>query len=190
MIVANYIYDVPNLGQKLNVKPLGWVTDHWTISGITQWHSDIRVGVPAISFSGTTSTNPQMNWTGGYEGARMLVVGNPQLPSGQALTVNGIGAASGTFDMSGQNLSAASLAGAGIGQVTNSGVGTTTLTLAEATSTSYGGLFNSTGGTATVASSSSSSNTVTLASAGPANLVVGSVLLGSTVTAISSGSLP
>ena len=56
--VINYIYDVPNLGQKFNLKPLGWVTDHWTISGITQWRSDIRVGVPAISFSGTTSTNP------------------------------------------------------------------------------------------------------------------------------------
>jgi hypothetical protein len=83
VLVANYIYDVPNLGQKFNLKPLGWVTDHWTISGITQWHSDLRVGVPAISFSGTTSTNPQMNWTGGYEGARMLVTGNPQLPSGQ-----------------------------------------------------------------------------------------------------------
>jgi len=24
-----------------------------------------------------------MNWTGGYEGARVLIVGNPQLPSGQ-----------------------------------------------------------------------------------------------------------
>jgi hypothetical protein len=83
VLVANYIYDVPNLGQKFNLKPLGWVTDHWTVSGITQWRSDIRVGVPAISFSGTTSTNPQMLWTGGYELGRMLVVGNPQLPSGQ-----------------------------------------------------------------------------------------------------------
>ena len=25
------------------LKPVGWVTDHWTISGITQWRSDIRV---------------------------------------------------------------------------------------------------------------------------------------------------
>jgi hypothetical protein len=83
VLVANYVYDVPNLGQKLSFKPLGWVTDHWTISGITQWHNDIRVGVPAISFSGTTSTNPQMNWTGGFEGARYMVVGNPQLSSGQ-----------------------------------------------------------------------------------------------------------
>jgi hypothetical protein len=83
VLAVNYIYEAPNLGQHLGVKPLGWVTDHWTISGITQWRSDIRVGVPGISFSGTTTTNPQMNWTGGYEGARMLVVGNPQLPSGQ-----------------------------------------------------------------------------------------------------------
>ena len=43
----NYIYDVPGLGQKFNLKALGWVTDHWTISGITQLRSDIRVGVPA-----------------------------------------------------------------------------------------------------------------------------------------------
>lgn len=79
----NYIYDVPGLGQRFHIRPLGWVTDHWTISGITQIRSDIRVGVPAISFSGTTSTNPQMNWTGSYELARMMVVGSPQLPSGQ-----------------------------------------------------------------------------------------------------------
>ena len=59
------------------------MTDNWTISGITQWRSNIMTTVPGISFSGTTSTNPQMNWTGGAEAARMMVVGNPQLPSGQ-----------------------------------------------------------------------------------------------------------
>jgi hypothetical protein len=84
VIAANYIWELPNLGQKFNIKPVGWVTDHWSLTGILQWRSDIRVGVPAISFSGTTSTNPQMNWTGGYEGARMVVAGNPQLASGQA----------------------------------------------------------------------------------------------------------
>jgi len=87
VLVVNYIYDLPNLGQRVKFRPVGWVTDHWTISGITQWHSDIRVAVPGISFSGTTSTNPQMNWTGsfatGNEAARMVVIGNPQLPSGQ-----------------------------------------------------------------------------------------------------------
>jgi hypothetical protein len=83
VLVFNYVYEVPNLGQRLNIRPVGWVTDHWTISGITQWHSNIRVAAPAISFTGTTSTNPQMNWTGGYEPARMMIVGNPQLPSSQ-----------------------------------------------------------------------------------------------------------
>jgi len=83
VLVFNYIYELPNPGQKTGFKPLGWVTDHWTLSGITQWHSDLKTSVPGISFSGTTSANPQMNWTGGYEGARMVVTGNPQLPSGQ-----------------------------------------------------------------------------------------------------------
>ncbi|HYW44220.1 MAG TPA: hypothetical protein VE959_15265 [Bryobacteraceae bacterium] len=87
VLVVNYIYELPNLGERLKFKPLGWVTDHWTISGITQWHSDLRVAAPGISFTGNTSTNPLMNWTGSYasgnEAARMIVTGNPQLPSGQ-----------------------------------------------------------------------------------------------------------
>ncbi|HEV3199594.1 MAG TPA: carboxypeptidase-like regulatory domain-containing protein [Bryobacteraceae bacterium] len=83
VIVVNYIYELPNLGPRVKFKPVGWVTDHWTLSGITQWHSDIRVAAPAISFTGTTSTNPQMNFTGGFEPARMIIAGNPQLPSGQ-----------------------------------------------------------------------------------------------------------
>jgi hypothetical protein len=83
VLVGNYVYEAPSLGQKLNFKPLGWVTDHWVISGITQVRANILSGVPGISFSGTTTTNPQMNWTGGYEGARMLVTGNPALPASQ-----------------------------------------------------------------------------------------------------------
>jgi hypothetical protein len=90
VIAVNYVYEVPNLGQKVNFKPLGWVTDHWSISGITQWRSNIRVAPPAISFSGTTTANPQMNWTGSSTGVsnsdavRMNIVGSTQLPSGQA----------------------------------------------------------------------------------------------------------
>ena len=84
VIAVNYVYEVPNLGQKMNFKPLGWVTDHWVVSGITQWRSDVMTGVPGISFSGTNSTTQAlMNWTGSYEAARMFVTGNPQLPSGQ-----------------------------------------------------------------------------------------------------------
>jgi hypothetical protein len=81
-LAVNYVYEVPNLGQKLNFKPLGWITDHWTVSGITQWRSDQMTGVPGISFSGTSGTAyPQENWTGSYEGARMLVTGNYKLSS-------------------------------------------------------------------------------------------------------------
>jgi hypothetical protein len=90
VLVVNYIYEVPNAGKRLNLRPLGWVTDHWTISGITQWHSDVRVAAPGISFSGTTSTNPQMNWTGSYnagnDAARMMIVGNPSLNGAQSFS--------------------------------------------------------------------------------------------------------
>ena len=92
-IVVNYVYEVPNLGQKLNFKPLGWVTDHWSVSGITQWRSDAMAGVPGIGFSGTNGTlYPQENWTGGSEGARMNVVGDYSLSSlGQSVQYNGLG---------------------------------------------------------------------------------------------------
>jgi hypothetical protein len=83
VLVVNYVYELPNPGTKTGIRPLGWVADHWTLSGITQWRSDLRVAAPAISFTGTTSTNPQMNWTGSFEPARMMIVGNPQLPAGQ-----------------------------------------------------------------------------------------------------------
>jgi len=83
VLAVNYVYEAPNLGQKLNSKLLGVVTDHWSVSGITQWRSDILGSIPGLSFSGTTSSNPQMDWTGGYEGARVLVTGNPNLPSDQ-----------------------------------------------------------------------------------------------------------
>jgi hypothetical protein len=89
VLSVNYVYEVPNLGQKLNFKPLGWVADHWTVSGLTQWRSDRKAGVPGISFSGTSTTNPSPNFTGSAEGARMIVTGNAALPAGQASFVGG-----------------------------------------------------------------------------------------------------
>jgi hypothetical protein len=92
---VNYVYEAPNLGQKLNFKPLGWITDHWTWSGITQIRSDAMAGVPGLpGWSGTNgNTDPTENWTGGSEGARMFVVGNYRLSSiGQSVQYNGLGA--------------------------------------------------------------------------------------------------
>ncbi len=81
ILVANYIYDLPNLGKRMNMRPLGWVTDNWTISGITEWQSHAITGVPGISFTGTSTNNPSPNLTGSAEGARMNIVGNPELSS-------------------------------------------------------------------------------------------------------------
>jgi hypothetical protein len=89
VLAVNYVYELPNLGQRLNLKPLGWVTDRWNLSGIVQWRSNRLSGVPGISFTGTSATNPQPNWTGSAEGARMLVTGDPTLPANQVSFVGG-----------------------------------------------------------------------------------------------------
>jgi hypothetical protein len=89
MLSVNYVYEVPNLSKKLNFKPLGAITDHWTVSGLTQWRSDTVSGIPGISFSGATSTNPQMDWNGGADGSRMMVTGSPYIPSSQVSFVGG-----------------------------------------------------------------------------------------------------
>ncbi len=79
VLVANYVYDIPGLGKKFNKKPLGWVTDNWTVSGITSWQSNGMYGVPGVSLTGTSSSNPAPNWTGSAEGARLFVIGNPTM---------------------------------------------------------------------------------------------------------------
>jgi hypothetical protein len=91
----NYVYEIPNLGQKLNFKPLGWVTDHWTWSGLTQIRSDTMAGIPGVTLSNSNSTNdPLENWTGSTEGNRAFVVGNYRLSSiGQSPQYNGLGLA-------------------------------------------------------------------------------------------------
>ena len=69
---VNSVYEVPGLGEKLNFKPLGWVTDHWVLSGLYQWRSDQMAAIPTPTFANTSSTcstaancYPQWNWTGG-----------------------------------------------------------------------------------------------------------------------------
>jgi len=92
----NFVYEPPNLAQKLNFKPLGIITDHWTASGLGQWRSNAMTGVPGFGFSNTSgscttpanpsagswsSCYPQWNWTGSSEGARVNVVGDYHLSS-------------------------------------------------------------------------------------------------------------
>jgi hypothetical protein len=89
VLVFNYVYQAPNLGKRLNLKPLGWVTDNWTISGITQWQSQGHSGAPSCcSFTGTSTANPAPVMTGSAESARQIVTGDPTIPSDQVSFTN------------------------------------------------------------------------------------------------------
>ncbi|MBI4889552.1 MAG: TonB-dependent receptor [Acidobacteria bacterium] len=76
VFVANYIWDIPNLGKKVSSKPLGWVTDNWQISGITSFIS----GGP---FTPGFSTTDGADITGSTEGARVNITGDTYLPKDQ-----------------------------------------------------------------------------------------------------------
>jgi len=76
MLVLNYNWEVPGLGKKLNNKILGVVTDSWQLSGITTF----MTGTP---ISPGFSTSDGQNITGSAEGARITLVGDPNLPKSQ-----------------------------------------------------------------------------------------------------------
>jgi hypothetical protein len=78
MLVINYVYETPKLAEKLGFKPLKWVTDDWTVSGITTYSPFTLIGVPGVSLSGGNSTNLQTPvMTGSAEGARLFVMKDP-----------------------------------------------------------------------------------------------------------------
>jgi len=86
-----YVYQLPGLANKVGFKPLGWVTDNWELSGVTQLRGNIVVPIPGFSFTGTNSTNnvtPNYTGTAG-ENARVNVVGDWRLPSNQVSFVGG-----------------------------------------------------------------------------------------------------
>jgi hypothetical protein len=102
---VNSVYEIPGLGEKLNFKPLGWVTDHWVLSGLYQWRSDQMTGIPTPTFANTSSTcssstncYPQWNWTGTpNEGYRAVVTGDYHLSSiGETLQINPAASTTGT----------------------------------------------------------------------------------------------
>jgi hypothetical protein len=66
--VANYVYDLPKVGTKMNFAPARWVLDNWEVSGITSFVS----GSPFTPGLGWT-TSPDV--TGSAEGARVNIVG-------------------------------------------------------------------------------------------------------------------
>jgi hypothetical protein len=72
VLSVNYSYDMPNLGKRWNSKPLGVVTDNWTISGI----STFSTGAP---FTPSLSTTNNIDFTGSTEAARVDVLFDPRL---------------------------------------------------------------------------------------------------------------
>lgn len=73
---ANYIYYIPNLGRRLGSRPLGWVVDNWSLSGMVTFMS----GAP---FTPTFTTVDGEDTTGSALGARITVVGDPKLPKSE-----------------------------------------------------------------------------------------------------------
>jgi len=72
VFVLNYIWDLPKVGERLGVKPVGWVLDNWQLSGITSF-------ITGAPFTPGFSTTDGADITGSTEGARITVVGDPRL---------------------------------------------------------------------------------------------------------------
>jgi hypothetical protein len=67
---ANWVYNLPGPGRKLNNKFVGFFTDHWVMAGVVQAQS----GSP---FTPSFGTSPSLNITGtGSLGARINVIGD------------------------------------------------------------------------------------------------------------------
>ncbi len=90
VFVANYNYELPNLGKRFGSRPLGWVTDNWSISGITSFSSGMPVSPFIIDYAtmdvtGSTVTPWWAIWgPPGADYPRGQLVGNPysNIPAG------------------------------------------------------------------------------------------------------------
>ena len=85
----SYAYDIPGVAKRLGVKGLGFVTDHWQLSGITS----VVSGAPYNPGCGLTSGSAGV--TGGYTGTpdlgqRCQVIGDPNssIPDGTYFNPN------------------------------------------------------------------------------------------------------
>jgi hypothetical protein len=75
-LVVNYTYDIPGPAKALHLKGVGYITDNWSLSGITS----VQSGVPYSPTCGFTSGSPST--VGGTTGtpdlsSRCSVVGDP-----------------------------------------------------------------------------------------------------------------
>ena len=84
-LTFTYVYQVPNLSNRLGIRPLKYVIDNREWSGITQLRQNIRQGYPNFTFANTNALErvvPSTTGTSG-EGARVNVIGDVNLPKDQ-----------------------------------------------------------------------------------------------------------
>jgi hypothetical protein len=76
-LVVNYWYDLPKLGRKVGSKALGYLTDDWSVSGITSFISGAPV-TPSLSWQSGIDV------TGSSDAARGQLIGDPfkDIPAG------------------------------------------------------------------------------------------------------------
>ena len=74
VLTFHFLYDVPRLSSLLPNPIVKAVFDGWQVSDITSFISGAPLGI-------TMTTSPTVNFTGGGDGARPLMVGNPNLSS-------------------------------------------------------------------------------------------------------------
>ena len=85
VMVLNYTYDMPRATRLWDNQVIKAVFDNWQLSGITAFASGVPVSVTANGLQAgarfTTTTNT--NITGGGDDARLVMIGNPTLSSGE-----------------------------------------------------------------------------------------------------------
>jgi hypothetical protein len=101
--VLSYVYELPKLGTRMGVRPAKWAFDHWEVSGVTTF----QTGSP---FTPGFSTQPSVDISGSSDSARINVIGDPNLSSGQRTFTREFNTAAfglpavGTMGTAGQNI--------------------------------------------------------------------------------------
>lgn len=75
-LAINYIYDLPNVGSRMGVRPAKWVFDNWQLSGMTNFRS----GAP---FTPGFTTTDGSDIAGSSESARIVAVCDAKLSPGE-----------------------------------------------------------------------------------------------------------
>jgi hypothetical protein len=89
VLVINYTYDLPRASKLWDNKVVRAVFDNWQLSGVTAFASGVPASITAngLITGGRFTTTTGADITGGGDDARLVIVGNPTLSSGDRKTV-------------------------------------------------------------------------------------------------------